>query len=90
MATWYRFPVVTGRIFLRYRRPVPINQPLSVRAFIQEERGRRVYVRGELWDSGELLTEARLAFVHVPLEHFLVTPEGRAVGEAWQRRLDAG
>jgi acyl-CoA thioesterase FadM len=60
-----------------------------VRAFIEEERGRRVYVRGELWYSGELLAEARLAFVHVPLEHFLVTPEGRAVGEAWQRRLEA-
>ena len=68
---------------------MPINQALSVRAFIEEERGRRVYVRGELWDSGELLTEARLAFVHVPLEHFLGTPEGRAVGEACRRRLDA-
>ena len=88
VATWYRFPVVTGRIFLRYRRPVPINHPLSVRAFIEEERGRRVYVRGELWDSEELLSEARLAFVHVPLEHFLVTPEGRAVGDAWRRRLE--
>ena len=89
MATWYRFPAVTGRIFLRYRRPVPINTPLTVRAWIEEEQGRRVYVRGELWDGEELLAEARLAFVHVPLEHFLVTPEGRAVGEAWQRRLDA-
>jgi acyl-CoA thioesterase FadM len=87
VATWYRFPVVTGRIFLRYRRPVPINQALTVRAFIQEEKGRRVYVRGELWGSGELLTEARLAFVHVPLEHFLDTPEGRAHGEAWRQRL---
>jgi hypothetical protein len=34
-----------------------------------------------------LLAEARLAFVHVPLEHFLATPEGRAAGEAWRRRL---
>ena len=90
MATWYRFPTVTGRIFLRYRRPVPINQPLSVRAWVEEEKGRRVFVRGELWEAGELLTEARLAFVHVPLEHFLVTPEGRAIGAAWQRRLNEG
>jgi acyl-CoA thioesterase FadM len=69
---------------------VPIDTALTVRARIVEEKGRRVYVRGEIWSSGELLTEARLAFVHVPLEHFLVTPQGRAVGEAWQRRLDAG
>ena len=84
-----RFPVVTGRIFLRYRRPVPINNPLSVRAFIEEERGRRVYVRGELWHAEELLAEARLAFVHVPLKHFLETPEGREHAAAWRKRLEA-
>ena len=44
-------------------------------------------MRGELWDSDELLAEARIAFVHVPLEHFLATPEGRAAGEAWRQRL---
>jgi acyl-CoA thioesterase FadM len=87
LATWYRFPTVTGRIFLRYRRPVPINRPLLARAFVEEEKGRRVHVRGELWDGDELLAEARIAFVHVPLEHFLATPEGRAAGEAWRRRL---
>jgi hypothetical protein len=24
----------------------------------------------------------------VPLEHFLATPEGRAAGEEWRRRLE--
>jgi acyl-coenzyme A thioesterase PaaI-like protein len=87
VATWYRFPTVTGRMFLRYRRPVPINRSLSVKARIVDEKDRRVHVRGELWDADELLAEARLAFGHVPLEHFLATPEGRAAGEAWRRRL---
>ena len=49
--------------------------------------GRRVFVRGELWNEEELLAEARLAFVHVPLEHFLDTPEGREHAEVWQKRL---
>ena len=31
----------------------------------------------------------RGAFLHVPLAHFLATPEGRAAGEAWRRRLAA-
>ena len=88
VATWYRFPTVTGRMFLRYRRPVPINRELSVRAWVEEERGRRVFVRGELWDAEELLAEARLAFVHVPLEHFLKTPEGRAQADVWRKRLE--
>jgi acyl-CoA thioesterase FadM len=87
VATWYRFPTVTGRMFLRYRRPVPINAPLSVRAWVEEERGRRVFARGELWNADDLLAEARLAFVHVRFEHFLETPEGRAQAEAWKKRL---
>ncbi len=89
VATWYRFPSVTGRMFLHYRRPVPINRPLVVRAWVEDTKGRRVHVRGELRDDDEPLAEARMAFVHVPLEHFLATPEGRAAGEAWRKRLAA-
>ena len=87
LATWHRFPAVTARIFVRFRRPVPINTELLVRAEIQSTRGRRIRIRGELKSSGEILAEARAAFLHVPLEHFLQTPEGRAAGEAWRRRL---
>jgi acyl-coenzyme A thioesterase PaaI-like protein len=90
LATWYRFPTVTGRMFIRYRSPVPINRALTVRAWVENEKDRRVHVRGELWNSAELLAEARLAFVHVPVEHFLETPEGRAHAEAWRRRLRNG
>ena len=74
-------------MFLRYRRPVPINRDLAVRARVEKDEGRRVHVRGEIWDGDELLSEARIAFVHVPLEHFLDTPEGRAHAEAWRQRL---
>lgn len=87
LATWYRFPTVTARIFVRYRRPVPINRELSVAARLTGSRGRRLHVDGDLRDGDEVLAEARAAFLHVPLEHFLATPEGRAAGEAWRRRL---
>jgi acyl-coenzyme A thioesterase PaaI-like protein len=87
LATWYRFPTVTARIFVRYRRPVPINRELEVEAWVTGSRGRRIHIDGELRDRAESLAEARTAFLHVPLEHFLVTPEGRAAGEAWRRRL---
>ena len=84
LATWYRFPTVTARIFVRYRRPVPINTELLVRARLTGERGRRLHVRGELGDGETVLAEARAAFLHVPLEHFLATPEGRAAAERWR------
>ena len=87
LATWYRFPTVTARIFVRYRRPVPINADLELAARVVGGRGRRIHVDAELRRDGEILAEARGAFLHVPLEHFLQTPEGRAAGERWRERL---
>lgn len=87
LATWYRFPAVTARIFVRYRRPVTINTELLVKAALTGERGRRLHIRGEILDGGDVLAEARAAFLHVPLKHFLATPEGRASADAWERRL---
>ena len=83
LATWYRFPAVTARIFVRYRRPVRDQHGAARRARWLGERGRRLHVDGELTDGGEVLAEARAAFLHVPLEHFLATPEGRAAADAW-------
>ena len=87
LATWYRFPAVTARIFVRYRHPVPINTELLLRSELESARGRRIHVRARLTEGAEALAEARAAFLHVPLEHFLATPEGRAAGEAWRERL---
>jgi acyl-coenzyme A thioesterase PaaI-like protein len=88
LATWYCFPAVTARIFVRYRRPVAINTELLIRAALTGERGRRLHISGEITDGTEVLAEARGAFLHVPLEHFLATPEGRASAEAWRAHLD--
>jgi acyl-coenzyme A thioesterase PaaI-like protein len=88
LATWYRFPTVTGRLFVHYRSPVPINTELLVRARLRREHGRHLHVDGQLVDGDDVLADARGGFVHVPLEHFLRTPEGRAAGEEWRRRLE--
>ena len=87
LATWHRFPAVTARIFIRHRSPILINRNLEIAAWVTESRGRRLRIDGALRDEGEVLAEARGAFLHVPLEHFLASPEGRAAGEAWRRRL---
>jgi acyl-coenzyme A thioesterase PaaI-like protein len=89
LATWHRFPTVTARFAIRFRRPAPINRALEVTARVTADRGRRIEIAGELRDGAELLAEAEGTFLHVPLEHFLATPEGRAAGEAWRRRLEA-
>jgi acyl-coenzyme A thioesterase PaaI-like protein len=90
LATWFRFPAVTARIFVRFRRPVPINTELLVRAMVESTSGRRIRTRAELLDGHDILAEAKAAFLHVRLEHFLTTPEGRAAGERWRQRLGPG
>ena len=89
LATWHRFPAVTARFAVRFRKPVPINCDLRVSARVTAERGRRIEITAELRDGDTLLADAEGTFLHVPLEHFLATPEGRAAGEAWRRRLAA-
>jgi acyl-coenzyme A thioesterase PaaI-like protein len=87
LATWYRFPSVTARFAIRFLKPVHINRPLAISAELRSERGRRLEISGELTDADELLADAQGSFVHVSLEHFLRTPEGRAAGERWRERL---
>jgi acyl-CoA thioesterase FadM len=74
-------------MFVRYRTPVLINRRLNVSAWVVDSRGRRLHVDAELREGSNVLAEARGAFLHVPLEHFLASPEGRAAGDAWRRRL---
>jgi acyl-coenzyme A thioesterase PaaI-like protein len=83
LATWYAFPTVTARLFVRFRRPVPINTELLLGATLAEARGRRLHVDAQLTDGDSPLAECRAALLHVPLEHFLQTPEGRAAAEGW-------
>ena len=83
LATWHRFPMVTARMFVRFRRPVHINRDVHAYAWVTRTHGRRLHVDGKLSDGDDVLAEARVAFVHVSLEHFLQTPEGRAAGERW-------
>src|SRR4029079_14198625 len=71
LATWYAFPTVTARIFVRFLRPVPINTELSIAARIDDARGRRIHTTASIEAGGERLAEARVALLHVPLEHFL-------------------
>jgi acyl-coenzyme A thioesterase PaaI-like protein len=88
LATWHRFPTVTARIAIRFRRPAPINRALRISSRVTGERGRRIEISAALRDGKDVLAEAEGVFLHVPLDHFLATPEGRAAGEAWRGRLE--
>lgn len=89
LATWHSFPSVTARLFVRYRRPVPINTELLIAARLVDVHGRRLHVDARITDGDESLAEARVALLHVPFEHFLATPEGRAAADRWSAQHGA-
>lgn len=78
---------MTTKLAVRYRRPAHINLELTIRAELVADDGRRIDVEADLLDGEQILANARGTWAHVPLEHFLQTPEGRAAGEAWRERL---
>ena len=78
---------MTTRLAVRYRRPAHINRKLTIRAELVADDGRRIDIEAELLDGEQILANAQGTWAHVPLEHFLQTPEGRAAGEAWRTRL---
>lgn len=58
--------VVTSRMELRFRRPVPVGEPVRVVAQIVRDRGRLVETRGEIRDqAGVVLAEATGTFMRV-------------------------
>ncbi len=61
---------MTGRLTLRYRRPTPLDTDLLFRAWIEEDRSRRVLVRAACYidalDTGAPTAEAEAIFVRRP------------------------
>ena len=60
--------VMTGRLDVRYRRPVALDEgPYQVDAAVESARGRRARVRGAIRDiDGRPLVEAQGLFLAVP------------------------
>lgn len=57
---------ITGRMEVRFRRPVPVGASLEVRAQVVESRGRRLMARARLTDvDGQVLAEAEGLFLRV-------------------------
>lgn len=63
---------VTGSLTLRYRRPVHVEQPIIVSAAVEERRGRRLQITGELTVADQTRVEGSgLYLVAATLEELL-------------------
>jgi acyl-coenzyme A thioesterase PaaI-like protein len=59
--------MVTAQLSIRYRKPVPVGQPLRLVGHAGERRGRVAKARGEIFGpDGSLLVEADAVLVDIP------------------------
>jgi len=59
--------LVTARLDVRYRRPVPTGEELQVRGHLIKDTGRVATVKGEIFNqAGLLLAEAEGVMVNIP------------------------
>jgi acyl-coenzyme A thioesterase PaaI-like protein len=68
---------MTAKMETRYRRPVPPEIPLTIRARVARSRGRRIEVDASIEDArGDRLVETTALFLRLPAEQ-----ESRMLGE---------
>lgn len=74
--------VVTARLAVRYRKPVPVETPLRLTGRVVEDKGRIITVAGEiLGPEGTLLAEAEATLVEVEPSFF---GEAMLSSQSWQ------
>ena len=76
-----RRPAVTARLEVDFRRPAYIGRPFEVEAWVDEVDGRKLWMRAEVREAGELVAAARSLFLEVDPEHFARGVEESAQGE---------
>jgi acyl-coenzyme A thioesterase PaaI-like protein len=80
-----RRPAVTARLEVDFRRPAYIGRPFDVEAWVDEVDGRKLWMRAEMREGGELVAAARSLFLEVEPQHF-----ARGVEESAQRERGLG
>jgi acyl-coenzyme A thioesterase PaaI-like protein len=63
-------PAFTGRLNVTYRQPTPIGRLVEGRARLVERSGRKLLVRGELREEGQLLVQGEGLFIAVDQDRF--------------------
>ena len=85
---------MTARMEVKYRRPLPLGEPLALQAEVVRERGRWLEAEGAIRRAtGEMLAQAKGLFVRVPpekalelQEFFLVPQSAEAAGPPSRRQ----
>lgn len=70
---------VTAEMSVEYKKPVPIDKPIHVEGWQEEEKGRNRFRVAEVRDAqGNLLARGKGRFVVVPQAHFTEANPGKS------------
>ena len=80
-------PGFTGRLTVHYLAPVPVERPVTIRTWLGERNGRKLFVHGEAVHAGTVVARADALFILVDAERFRthvhdLEPHGDDVGGA--------
>jgi acyl-coenzyme A thioesterase PaaI-like protein len=72
-----REPAFTGELTVRYLAPVPVDEPLELRARLDGRERRKLFISGEARARGEVIATCRAIYITVDPGVFAQAPDPR-------------
>lgn len=66
----------TARLTVRYRSPIPIGEPLELRAWVDSHQGRKINVRGDARRGDEVIAD--LEALYIAIDYNAIDTSGEA------------
>jgi len=70
-------PAFTGELTVRYLAPVPVDEPLEIRARLDGRERRKLFISAELRTSDAVVARCRAIYITVDLARFAGAPDPR-------------
>lgn len=72
-----REPAFTGELTVRYVAPVPVDEPLEMRARLSGREGRKLYITAEATHHGTVVATCHAIYITVDASRFAGSPDPR-------------
>jgi acyl-coenzyme A thioesterase PaaI-like protein len=72
-----REPAFTGELTVRYLAPVPVNEPIEMRARLESRERRKLFITAEARHHGEVIATCRAIYITVDPTRFAGSPDPR-------------
>lgn len=70
-------PAFTGELTVRYVAPVPVDEPLEMRAWLRDREGRKLFIDGEARAGDTIVATCKAIYITVDPSRFAGAPDPR-------------